>query len=90
MTDLEEEVLFRLSDHRVALPVVVLADEISGSTGKTIPLATVYRTILRLSEDGLIDVVDSRSRRQYRITDAGLNALQQEWNYHRQLLKNHA
>lgn len=62
----------------------VLNDVRSLTDGAVRPqVATLYRTIDRLQEDGLIvehaaEVVDGRFRRSYRLTDAGSEALRQE------------
>lgn len=90
MTDLEEEVLFQLSKQRTAMSAVALADDIAVAMRKIIPLAAIYQTLHQSNEDGFVEVVTSNSRKSYRITAAGITALQREWNYQREQLKHHA
>lgn len=90
MTDLEEEVLFQLSKQRTAMSAVALADDIAVAMRRVIPLAAIYQTLRQSGENGLVEVVTSNSRKSYRITAAGITALQREWNYQREQLKHHA
>ena len=90
MTDLEEEVLFQLSKQRTAMSAVALADDIAVAMRRVIPLAAIYQTLRQSGEKGLVEVVTSSPRKGYRITAAGITALQHEWNYQREQLRHHA
>jgi PadR family transcriptional regulator, regulatory protein PadR len=62
--------------------IVALAGELSGGTVR-VPVATVYATLDRLAQDGLIVqsetvVVDGRARRVFALTEEGTNLLSAE------------
>lgn len=82
MTDLEEEILFQLitCNHKGLL---MLSEEVSTKMKNNVPLGIFHETILKLVEKGLIQPVRVKMRRNYSITEAGSEALQQEWRYYK-------
>lgn len=86
MTDLEEEILFRLTTCDLQ-SVVRLTEEISDSLNKRIPLGVFYKTLIQLEERALIVSMKIGVRKNYAITEAGKRALQHDWNYYRSLYK---
>lgn len=90
MTDLEEDILFLLTRQREDLSVICMTDLLVKNSGKSVLLADVHRTLLQLERVNFIEVSLVKLKRHYRITKEGLAALQHDWNYHRQHLRNHA
>ncbi|MBL7839728.1 MAG: hypothetical protein JNJ75_06285 [Cyclobacteriaceae bacterium] len=90
MTDLEEDILFLLTRQCGALSVIRMTDLLAKNSGMSIPLADIHRTLLQLERVNFIEVSLVKLKRHYRITKEGLEALQHDWNYHREHLHNHA
>lgn len=86
MTDLEEEILFRLTacDFQGSLELV---DQVSVGISKFIPLAEFHEAMIMLEKKGWVQSVKADSRKNYSITESGKAALQQEWDYYRSLYK---
>lgn len=90
MTDLEEDILFLLTRQREDLSVICMTDLLAKNSGTGILLVDIHRTLLQLERVNFIEVSLVKLKRHYRITKEGLEALQHDWNYHCEHLRNHA
>lgn len=90
MTDLEEDILFLLTRQREDLSLICMTDLLVKTSGKGVLLADVHRTLLQLEQVNFIEASPVKLKRHYRITKEGLEALQHDWNYHCERLRNHA
>lgn len=86
MTDLEEEILFRLTVCEFQ-GIPALAAQVTISMSRVIPMAEVHKAMVSLVETGLVQSVKVGSRKKYSITESGKAALQREWSYYRSLVK---
>lgn len=86
MTDLEEEILFRLTGS-ASQAFLTLAEKVSGNMNKLIPLGIFHETLLQLEKEGLIQSTRLDSRKRYSITESGKTTLQRDWDYYRSLYK---
>lgn len=86
MTDLEEEILFLLSLQKDEMSTLVIAERVGSSMNKFVSLATVHRTLLQLESDGLICTKTLNTKRNHKITPAGVVTLQTEWSHYNKSL----
>lgn len=86
MTDLEEEVLFRLTGS-ASQAFLTLAENISGNMDKRVPLGILHETLLRLENEGLIESTRLGTRKRYTLTESGKATLQRDWDHYRSLYK---
>lgn len=86
ITDLEEEILFLLSQQEVELPLLTIVERVSQNTNKRVSLGRVHEILMQLEANELIYTTISSSKRNYKITAAGISALQTDWSSYRKSL----
>jgi DNA-binding PadR family transcriptional regulator len=93
--DLEQIVLLAVLRSGGAAYGVVIADEVKRTAGRDLTLATIYKTLARLEEKGLVraslgdptPVRGGRAKRYYAVTASGLAVLRESVEVLRRMLR---
>jgi hypothetical protein len=79
ITDLEEEILFRLSLQKTALPLLTIVECVSQHMNRYVSLGRTHEVLEKLEASGFTYAVSSKTKKKYKITTAGIAALQADW-----------